>query len=144
MTTIERVAVYIPSDAEARERQASEPTNRMRWSMARPSGVMASMLPGSAIVGPFTIEVGRIMIDYEGNKYGAANLRRYVERVYHAWDRQTSQYPTLARAWVMGHELVRIADFDPRSKTVIVHPLDERRLCEWLGVDALTESELVF
>jgi len=50
------------------------------------SGICASRLPS-----------GEFQIDYEGNRFGAENLRTYEQRLLHALDRGKTKYPTVAR-----------------------------------------------
>lgn len=107
------------------------------------------ILPGSAIVGAWEFMVGRVMLDYEGNKYDAANLRRFVERCYHAWSRHVERYPTVARIYVQGAEVIEVGTFDPERKIVTLNPLDEPKLVRWLGFTpdewlAAREQELVY
>ncbi len=64
----------------------------------RREGTKFSIAKGSGIVGrPHEIIPGTTMLDYEGNLYGAENLRTYGERVMHAASRAVEQYPTVAR-----------------------------------------------
>lgn len=99
--------------------------------------------PGSGIVGNFDMSVGRVEVYYEGNLYGWTDMERYVQRCFHAWDRMITHYPTVARAWLQSADLIRVGDFDPLTKRVEVHPLDEKRLAEWLGMEQVPEQELV-
>lgn len=101
------------------------------------------ILPGSAIVGDFDSKVGRIMLDFEGNKYGWDNLHRYVERAMHAWDRHVQRYPTISRMYVQAHEVVIVGEYDPLNKRIVIHPLDMPKVEQWLGMSPIPESELV-
>jgi hypothetical protein len=68
------------------------------------------ILPGSGIVGTGQDD-GRVLIYYEGNKYGAASLADYGDRVYHAWGRMTWEgrgYPTISWALVDAGELLEV------------------------------------
>ncbi len=102
------------------------------------------VLPASALVGEWRSEAGRIMLDMEGNKYDAENLRWYVQRCHNAWDRHVHQYPTVARIWVMPHEVTIIGSYDPQAQVVTVSPLDTGQLAAWLGYrrGALLPQEL--
>jgi hypothetical protein len=61
-------------------------------------GVDTTIASGSGIVGRPNAEDPRIIVmDYEGNLYGAENLREYGQRVMHAADRSVTHYPTVAR-----------------------------------------------
>jgi hypothetical protein len=83
---------------------------------------------GSGIVGTPVGET-RIQIDYEGNLYGAENLRTWQDRVAHAADRHLTSYPTIARAMVAVPELVRVAWYDPTSRAVNV--FDHAAVAAW-------------
>lgn len=54
-----------------------------------------------------------LVLDYEGNLYGAENLRTYAERLKHAAGRAAANYPTLARLWLRTAADVEIVgDYD--------------------------------
>jgi hypothetical protein len=92
------------------------------------------ILPGSGIVGTVQPGTGRVLIDYEGNKYGAASLGPYEERVYHAHDRHTWRgrgYPTIARALVPFEELIEVGFYDPETRTVHIDRQDV--VDDWLA-----------
>lgn len=108
------------------------------------SGVAThNLLTGSALVGEYEYEVGRVTLDYEGNKYGASNLNRFVERAHAAWERHTTKYPTVSRIWVQSHEVVIVGEYDPLKKVVAINPIDMPKFEAWLGVSPVPESELV-
>lgn len=79
--------------------------------------------PGSGIVGtPYDTTAGGIYrpdgepsseIDYEGAVYGQANMATYEERVYHAWDRHVTRYPTVARMVVPTDQLIEVGFLIP-------------------------------
>jgi hypothetical protein len=71
------------------------------------SSLVRSIDRGSGIVG-VDAGGGRVLIYYEGNRYGAENLVRYAERVEQADGRLQSDYPTVARAVVAAREVVPI------------------------------------
>lgn len=102
-----------------------------------------TILPGSGIVGDFEPSIGKVTLDFEGNKWGAENLTRYVERVMHAWDRHITRYPTISRMYVRSHEVLIVGDYDPLQKRVIVNPFDLPKLEKWLGMSPIPKSELV-
>lgn len=65
---------------------------------------------GSGIVGTVQDD-GRILIDYEGNLYGAENMKTYEERALHAFDRHVWKgrgYPTAARAFATRDDLIEV------------------------------------
>lgn len=54
-----------------------------------------------------------LVLDYEGNLYGAEILSTYAERLKHAAGRAATNYPTLARLWLRTAADVEIVgDFD--------------------------------
>lgn len=76
--------------------------------------------PGSGIVGSDSDDRELVVIDFEGNIYGAENLRTYEQRVMHAAGRQVTKYPTVARKHLSRAGVER--DFE------IVGTLDYERL----------------
>jgi len=56
-----------------------------------------------------------VLIDYEGNLYGAVGLDTYEGRVRRAYERHVSRYPTVARMLVPAAELVQIGWYDPET-----------------------------
>lgn len=59
--------------------------------------VGAMIDPGSGIVA-FRVagDEDKLMLYYEGNRYGAENLKKWDERVEHAYGRMAAKYPTTA------------------------------------------------
>lgn len=88
----------------------------------KPDSPMAKTLkPGSAIVGdPDKITEGRAHIYYEGNVYGAENMRQYTERLLHAGGRLTTKYPTVAQAFIPLDELDEVGVYNTDSKTTLI------------------------
>lgn len=99
--------------------------------------------PGSAIVGEGDVVLGRMTLDYEGNLFGAVNMRRYVERCVVAWERHADNAPTLARAYLPEWSVIMVAVFDTDSRSVLVKPIDYEKLAAWLGVEDIDTKELV-
>lgn len=65
---------------------------------------------GSGIVGA---HMGtEVLLDYEGNLYGAVNMKTWADRVAHAWDRQRVLYPTIARMSVKRSDVILVGHFD--------------------------------
>jgi len=66
----------------------------------KPETTAARMIdPGSAIVRTVDEEdsAERVTVYFEGNRFGAANLKRFEDRVIAAAGRLEAQYPTVAR-----------------------------------------------
>lgn len=99
---------------------------------------------GSGIVG--TVEAwpvhqgDHVLIDYEGNRYGAVNLRTFADRVARAWDRQSVRYPTVARMVVHKQALVEVGEYDQAEGVVRV--TNAAALADWLDVEVIDPAEL--
>jgi hypothetical protein len=95
---------------------------------------------GSGIVGTASDELGRTLVDFEGNRYGAVNLVTYADRVHCAADRHVVRYPTTARALLDTITLVRVGTFDPETGDIDLLGADEdpdaarARIAAWCGV----------
>lgn len=89
----------------------------------------ASIHEGSGIVGTPLGGSGRVLIDFEGNLYGAENMRTYEERLLHAADRHRTRYPTMARMAVRVAELHLVGTYDTDTRTLLV--TDEAALAAW-------------
>lgn len=102
----------------------------------------AGILPGSGIVG--TPQAGgRILADYEGNRFGGDSLVVYADRVHHAAGRHTSRYPTVARSLVPADSLREVGWWDQDTGLVAPHGPDEAALLAgWLGTEHLDDREL--
>ena len=114
------------------------------------SGVVTGIDPGSGIVaGTPARDESRILVDYEGNRYGAVNMVTFADRVARAWDRQRTRYPTIARAAMRVEQLVKIGEYDAERGVVLLGegaPMDresaKQLLADWLeqggGYDELS------
>lgn len=93
--------------------------------------------PGSAIVAPVT-ERGkeRIFVHFEGNRFGAENMRRYDERCLHAAGRAATRYPTIARASIGADNLVFVGTYDLVKMAVMTLDNPEP-LQAWIGTEPL-------
>lgn len=106
-----------------------------------PVGQALTIREGSGIVGTLQ-ENGRVMIDYEGNLYGAVNIVTFADRVHHAWGRHSVHYPTVARALVPTDAVARVGWYDPEAGVVDLDgPEDEAALSAWLG-HPVTDEDL--
>jgi hypothetical protein len=104
------------------------------------SRAWSSIDRGSGIVGS-PLADGWLLLDYEGNRYGAANIKSYADRVKHAAGRQRTLYPTVARMHADPSDVIKVGEFDPNTGLVTVGknaPADENdcwnRLAHWLGI----------
>lgn len=73
---------------------------------------------GSGIVGKIDERTGRLLIHYEGNIYGAENLRTYGDRVHQAAGRLRVNYPTVATALVDPAHFKAIGRLDGNDITI--------------------------
>jgi hypothetical protein len=118
----------------------NEPEQVLVWA-PRPDTLARSAVDrASGIVG--SREGGSVVLDYEGNRYGAANVRTFADRVRVAYGRHTTRYPTVARIAADEGELVELGYYTPATGEVTVHGHALGDLLEWLGVDVLDPAEL--
>lgn len=100
---------------------------------ANPSQV--TIAPRSAIVG-VPREEGQVWVHYEGNLFGATNLRQFHERLISAAGRLVKRYPTVACACLPEKDLVAVGVYDAEHWCVdAIH--DPERLQQWLGDETL-------
>lgn len=89
--------------------------------------------PGSGVVtADATTE--RVQVYYEGNRYGAENLRTFEARVFHAAGRLASRYPTVACGVYDRADFAVVGtctfSADWRLRDLVV--TDAPRLAEWM------------
>lgn len=78
-----------------------------------------------------------IIIDYEGNKYGAANMVTFADRAAHAADRHAQHYPTVARLAVPPSHLIVVGTFYHGWDRVEVNDgISLMHLMKWLDCDS--------
>lgn len=95
---------------------------------------LAGIAPGSAIVGRPPTQDGHIHCYYEGNLYGAENLRTYRERAYMAAARLRDRAATVAQVRLPSDDLTAVAGYD-LDKLAIVEPTDLQALMDWSEED---------
>ena len=86
-------------------------------------------------------DFGRIVIDYEGAKYGQANMVTFADRATHAADRHSTHYPTVARSFVPADDVTEVGTFDGERVT----PYNDGAaalLRAWIGSDDPKELEV--
>lgn len=87
--------------------------------------------PRSAIVAPDNeISAEGFVVWLESNRYDVENLRRYVERVHHAAGRADQRYPTIAKCYVSGSDLIQVARYDLTD--ALLTPTNLQALKRWL------------
>lgn len=92
--------------------------------------LLTRIAPGSGVVG--SPEGGRLRIDFEGNLYGAVNIKTYADRCYHAADRHRTRYPTVARMFVARSELAEVGELLDHG-VVPNNAFSVDSLLTWLG-----------
>lgn len=76
-----------------------------------------------------------LIVDYEGNRYGALNMQTYADRALVCAGRHKKKYPTVARCVVPAKRLIRVATFDYETEQVELLGDDEiLTLMRWLDV----------
>jgi hypothetical protein len=99
---------------------------------------------GSAIIGEACSDGSEgVTVDYEGALNGQANIKTYADRARHAFGRQITRYPTVARCVVPRSELRQVGWFDPESGIALFDDAHEA-VASWLGVAAIDPQELHF
>lgn len=94
-------------------------------------GSQLGIAPGSAIVCAIEQdESSDVVAYYEGNLYGAINLRKYSERALHAAGRQVHRYPTAAMAILPRSSLIHVGDLDYAQRRFAIS--DAVALSEWV------------
>lgn len=97
---------------------------------------------GSGVVG--SLGGDTILVDFEGNRFGASNVVTYADRVAVAASRHAVSYPTIARASPPASDLCRIGVFDGVHGEVVLDGRPERDLlAAWLREASVTGDELV-
>lgn len=75
---------------------------------------------GSAIVSNGVADAeGFVTVYYEGNIYGAQNIRTFEDKAVIAAGRLAERYPTVARARVMIGHLTLVGDFHSNSRPAL-------------------------
>ncbi len=87
---------------------------------------------------------GDVAVHFEGNRYGAVNLRRFADRVAQAAARLRFEYPTVAKGIVPREWLVEVGRYDGVEGRVELGDEDARQeVCRWIGVERLLPDQLV-
>ena len=96
------------------------------------------LLPGSAVVIAETESAGRALCYYEGNEHGACNVRRFLDKAFHAAGRAAERYPTSALALFDLADLAIVGSFDADKIPVfdLADPAALQACQAWLGPEA--------
>jgi hypothetical protein len=126
MSDTQKLAVFVPASATV-------PIARI-------------VVGGSAIVGKAgSDEAEQVTVDFEGNLYGAANIKTFADRARHAAGRQSVLYPTVARRVVPRSHLRQVGWFDERAGIKLLDGAEaQEALASWLGVEVIDPKELHF
>lgn len=92
--------------------------------------------PGSAIVGDPTRHESGVLVYFEGNLFGAENLKSYEQRLECAAGRLTHRYPTVAMALLPFDQLVSVGTYDTEAHLLDLS--DEDALSAWAGEKVVT------
>lgn len=100
----------------------------------------------SGIVG--SVEGARLLLDFEGDVYGAFEHRTWADQVHHAWGRHSERYPTVARILAPREHFARVGLYDPREGQIdLDSDADVEAIERWIGkpldVQQLTTSGVV-
>ena len=98
------------------------------------SAVVCALSGESVDIGPS----GLVTVYFESNRFGAANLERFPERVRVAASRLVSHTATVARALVPASSLRAVGTYDYVEHRLRVH--DTAALAAWAGEPAVQES----
>jgi hypothetical protein len=104
--------------------------NRLNVYVPAP-GSDLGIVPGSGIVGT-PQDDGLVLIDYEGNLYGASNIGTFEDRIHHAAGRHIMRYPTVARLLVSASKLILIVTFIYEEKCFVENPRMVDEVQAWL------------
>lgn len=116
---MEAIDVFIPA-----------PHSRLRAVIDRGSGIVGT--PAREFLGQDgsdPLDEQRVIIDYEGNRFHAANMKTFADRVFHAAGRHEHRYPTVARSMVPRDELVLLGSFDGER----IYVAESLCMDDWLG-----------
>ncbi len=90
--------------------------------------------PGSAIIGVHRDDGATVDIWFESNRYDAANIITFADKLAHAHGRHVTAYPTSARSVVALNDLVHVGTFDPATGIcTLANETSEHILSEFLG-----------
>lgn len=116
----ERLAVYVPND------DAPDTLGLAVKHIDR----------GSGIVGEDPHQGERLLVYYEGNRFGAQNMVTFADRCYFAASRLIEDYPTVAQAAVPPESLTQAGWYYPRFKRVEIRDVhDMIAIAHWLDLE---------
>jgi len=102
--------------------------------------IARTVAPRSAIVGqPELPARGELLVVYyEGNLHGAANIVTFADRAMVAYHRMAERYPTVAKMAVAPREVTQAATLLPEHGMVepTLDPTLRAALARWIGVEA--------
>lgn len=101
----------------------------------------SSIEQGSAIVSEAP-EDKYLNLYFEGNLFGAENLKLFSEKLYHASSRLVHKYPTVARMVVHEQNYLKVGEFDYDTKTIDLDPDKKDLFMQWIGEDVTSISDL--
>lgn len=126
---MENIAVYVPTGD--------------LFGIARRSGIVGTEVVENADLVTEGVASRRLLVDYEGNVYGAQNVVTFADRVFQAWGRHSTRYPTVARLSLPPETMRKVGDFLPDLGRVYIDGPEERLLLEeWIGEHPIPNWEL--
>lgn len=97
---------------------------------------------GSAIVGLFEEGEETVLVDFEGNLYGASNIVNFADRVFIAASRHLDRAPTISRARFNCQDLLMIGYWDHDDRRLTINPELRHELDYWVR-HQLPDRELI-
>jgi hypothetical protein len=106
----------------------------MLFTVYVPAVVAATTIdPGSGIVG--TGQGDRLLIDFEGNRFGSSTMVTFADRVHHAAGRHKDRYPTIARHLVKPESMRKVGTFDDeRGEVALDSSAAAAALAQWCSL----------
>ncbi|HEU5105198.1 MAG TPA: hypothetical protein VFU11_05110 [Solirubrobacterales bacterium] len=102
-----------------------------------------TIAPGSAIVGIPEVGADRVHVYFEGNRFGAVNIKTLADRALHAAGRLLQDYPTTAQMEVSRESLLAVGSFDYSGvRIVLTGPESRREVARWLSLAEFDPAEL--
>lgn len=96
---------------------------------------------GSGIVGEDPHQGERLLVYYEGNRFGAQNIVTFADRCYFAASRLIETYPTVAQAAVPPEALTQVGWYYHAYARVEVRDVhDLIGIAHWLDLDVTADQ----
>jgi hypothetical protein len=83
--------------------------------------------------------LGLVLVDYEGNLYGALNMRCFADHLHHAAARQAARYSTVARMALPREALRVVGSYDLAAKRFVC--TDPEALAAWVAPETIEAAD---